>query len=85
MHVWLQKDFHIGSEGSFILQIKNPENQPPGRPGLAEKAEYSEEKRGEFKGYAWIPVGRGGEGEGEGEGQGLRGTQCLCFCRCVCG
>lgn len=34
--------------------MQNPSNVAP--QGLADKAEYSEEKRAEFKQYSWIPV-----------------------------
>jgi len=55
----VQEDLKISKQGSFVFQVKNPQNKPPtgGRdPGLEEKAEFSEEKQEEFGGYAWIPV-----------------------------
>lgn len=53
-----QEALGIPLEGEYVLQIKNPANEPPSGPplGLEEKAAYSEEKKKEFGAYAWIPA-----------------------------
>lgn len=53
----VQEDFEVLKEGSYVMQIKNPGNDPPQGPiGLEDKAEYSQGKQEEFQGYAWIPA-----------------------------
>jgi hypothetical protein len=53
-----QEALGILPEGEFVLQVKNPANEPPSGPplGLEEKAAYPEEKKKEFGSYAWIPA-----------------------------
>jgi hypothetical protein len=56
----VQEELHIPPKaGSYSFSVKNPSNEPrPGGAaiGLEQKAEYTEEKREEFGGYAWIGV-----------------------------
>lgn len=55
----VQEDFSIPAEGSYAFSVKNPSNEPgPGAAaiGLQEKADFPEEKKKEFGGYAWIGV-----------------------------
>ncbi len=54
----VQQDFEIEKEGSYIMSVKNPSNEPPqgATIGLGDKAEYPESKKEEFEGYAWIPA-----------------------------
>lgn len=50
----VQEALGLGGEGSFVMQVKNPERPNPPNVGLGDKADYSQEQRGEFRGYAWI-------------------------------
>jgi hypothetical protein len=66
----VQEDFAIPQEGSYAFSIKNPKNEPRdaqqggagegagagagGVIGLEEKADFPQEKKDEFGGYAWI-------------------------------
>lgn len=56
----VQEELNIPPKaGSYSFSVKNPSNEP--RPGgvpigLEQKADYTQEKREEFGGYAWIGV-----------------------------
>ncbi|GAB4821208.1 hypothetical protein N2152v2_008254 [Parachlorella kessleri] len=53
----VQQDLGIQHEGSYIISVKNPENRGGGaNVGLEDKADYSAEKRREFRNYSWISV-----------------------------
>ena len=52
----VQKDMGFRARGSFVMSLKNPEQQGPANASLPQKPDWPEEMQQEFRGLRWMPV-----------------------------